>query len=203
MRMWKEFIKGMWKDNAVFRQLMGMCPTLAVTNAAINGLAMGLATLFVLICSSVIVALIKNYIPSKVRIPSYIVIIATFVTITDLFMTAFFPEIQKVLGLFIPLIVVNCLILGRAEAFASKNPMKLALMDALGMGIGFTWALTLLGIIREVLGMGSIFGIQIMGTGFTPWIIFILPPGAFITLGILLGFINSFSKKKTSEASCH
>ncbi len=203
MRMWKEFIKGLWEENAVFRQLMGMCPTLAVTNAAINGLAMGLATLFVLVCSSVIVALIKNYIPSKVRIPSYIVIIATFVTIADLFMAAFFPEIQKVLGLFIPLIVVNCLILGRAEAFASKNPVKFALMDALGMGLGFTWALTLLGIIREVLGMGSIFGTQIMGAGFTPWIIFILPPGAFITLGILLGVINSFSKKKTSEASCH
>jgi electron transport complex protein RnfE len=201
--MWKEFIKGLWEENAVFRQLMGMCPTLAVTNAAINGLAMGLATLFVLVCSSVIVALIKNYIPSKVRIPSYIVIIATFVTIADLFMAAFFPEIQKVLGLFIPLIVVNCLILGRAEAFASKNPVKFALMDALGMGLGFTWALTLLGIIREVLGMGSIFGTQIMGAGFTPWIIFILPPGAFITLGILLGVINSFSKKKTSEASCH
>lgn len=203
MRMWKEFIKGLWEDNAVFRQLMGMCPTLAVTNAAINGLAMGVATLFVLVCSSVIVALIKNYIPSKVRIPSYIVIIATFVTIADLFMAAFFPDIQKVLGLFIPLIVVNCLILGRAEAFASRNPVRFALMDSLGMGIGFTWALTLLGIIREVLGMGSIFGAQVMGDGFIPWIIFILPPGAFITLGILLGVINSFSKKKTSEASCH
>ncbi|WP_202708583.1 electron transport complex subunit RsxE [Sporosalibacterium faouarense] len=203
MRMWKEFIKGLWKENAVFRQLMGMCPTLAVTNAAINGLAMGLATLFVLVCSSVIIAIVKNYIPDKVRIPSFIVVIATFVTIADLFMAAFFPDIQKVLGLFIPLIVVNCLILGRAEAFASNNPVKYALMDALGMGVGFTWALTLLGIIREVLGMGSIFGIEVMGVNFTPWIIFILPPGAFITLGILLGIFNAFSKKKTSEASCH
>lgn len=203
MRMWKEFIKGLWKENAVFRQLMGMCPTLAVTNAAVNGLAMGLATLFVLVCSSIIVAIIKDYIPKKVRIPSFIVIIATFVTIADLFMAAFFPDIQKVLGLFIPLIVVNCLILGRAEAFASKNPVKYSFMDALGMGIGFTWALTLLGIIREVLGMGSIFGVNVMGASFTPWIIFVLPPGAFITLGILLGIINTFSKKKTNEASCH
>lgn len=203
MRMWKEFIKGLWEENAVFRQLMGMCPTLAVTNAAINGLAMGLATFFVLVCSSVIVAMIKNYIPSKVRIPSFIVVIATFVTIADLFMAAFVPDIQKVLGLFIPLIVVNCLILGRAEGFASKNPVRFAFMDAIGMGLGFTWALTLLGIIREVLGMGSIFGIDVMGANFTPWIIFILPPGAFLTLGILLGIINTFSKKKTNEASCH
>ncbi|KPU26514.1 hypothetical protein TR13x_09880 [Caloranaerobacter sp. TR13] len=203
MRMWKEFIKGLWKENAVFRQLMGMCPTLAVTNTAINGLAMGLATFFVLVCSSVIVAMIKNYIPSKVRIPSFIVIIATFVTIADLFMAAFFPDIQKVLGLFIPLIVVNCLILGRAEGFASKNPVRFALMDALGMGIGFTWALTVLGIIRELLGMGSIFGLRVMGANFTPWIIFILPPGAFLTLGILLGIINTFSKQKATETCCH
>lgn len=203
MRMWTEFIKGLWKENAVFRQLMGMCPTLAVTNAAVNGLAMGLATLFVLVCSSVIIAAIKNLIPKKVRIPSYIVIIATFVTIADLFMAAFVPEIQKVLGLFIPLIVVNCLILGRAEAFASKNTIRFSFLDALGMGIGFTWALTLLGIIREVLGMGSIFGVNVMGADFIPWIIFVLPPGAFITLGVLVGIINSFTKSKNKESSCH
>jgi electron transport complex protein RnfE len=203
MKIWAEFIKGLWKENPVFRQLMGMCPTLAVTNAAINGLAMGLATLFVLLCSNVIVALIKHLIPDKVRIPSYIIIIATFVTIADLFLAAFFPEIQRVLGLFIPLIVVNCIILGRAEAFASKNNVKFALIDALGMGIGFTWALTLLGIIRELLGMGTVFGLQVMGTNFTPWIIFILPPGAFLTLGVLLGIINTFSNKKTTKTSCH
>jgi len=203
MRTWKEFIKGLWEENAVFRQLMGMCPTLAVTNAAINGLAMGLATFFVLVCSSIIVSLIKKLIPDKVRIPCYIIIIATFVTIADLFLAAFFPDIQKVLGLFIPLIVVNCVILGRAEAFASKNTVGLAAMDALGMGLGFTWALTLLGIIREVLGMGTVFSIQVMGASFTPWIIFILPPGAFLTLGVLLGIINTFSKKKNTQASCH
>ncbi|WHH59991.1 electron transport complex subunit E [Petroclostridium sp. X23] len=203
MTAWKEFIKGIWDENPVFRMLMGMCPTLAVTNAAINGMAMGLATAFVLICSNIIVALVKRFIPDEVRIPSYIIIIATFVTIADLFLAAYFPEIHKVLGLFIPLIVVNCIILGRAEGFASKNNVWYSALDAVGMGIGFTFALTLLGIIREIMGMGSIFNIAVTSSNFTPWVIFVLPPGAFLTLGIMLWIINSFSKKKTTESHCH
>ncbi|HYE10809.1 MAG TPA: electron transport complex subunit E [Patescibacteria group bacterium] len=203
MRAWKELIKGFWYENPTFRMLMGMCPTLAVTNAAVNGLAMGLATAFVLICSNIIVSLVKKLIPDEIRIPGYIIIIATFVTIADLVLAAYFPDIHKVLGLFIPLIVVNCIILGRAEGFASKNNVFYSAMDGIGMGIGFTWALTLLGIIREIMGMGSIFGIPVMGVGFTKWVIFILPPGAFITLGILLWIINSLSKNKSVESHCH
>lgn len=198
-----EFYKGIWKENPTFRMVMGMCPTLAVTNAAINGVAMGLATAFVLICSNIVVALIKNLIPSKVRIPAYVIIIATFVTIADLILAAYFPDIQKVLGLFIPLIVVNCIILARAEAFASRSNVRLSILDALGMGIGFTWALTLLGVIREILGMGSIFGISLFGEGFVSWIIFILPPGAFLTLGLLIAFFNAFSKEKAQDSCCH
>lgn len=202
MRAWKELVKGLWRENPTFRVLMGMCPTLAVTNAAINGLAMGLATAFVLICSNIIVSLVKKLIPDEIRIPGYIIIIATFVTIADLILAAYFPDIQKVLGLFIPLIVVNCIILARAEGFASKNNVLLSALDGIGYGLGFTWALTLLGIIREILGMGSIFGIPVMGVGFTKWVIFILPPGAFITLGILLWIFNSFTRNKNSEGSC-
>lgn len=203
MRAWKEIIKGLWDENPVFRMLMGMCPTLAVTNAAVNGLAMGLATAFVLVCSNIIVAAIKKLIPSEIRIPAYIIVIATFVTIADLALAAYFPDIHGVLGLFIPLIVVNCLILGRAEGFASRNNIAFSALDAIGMGIGFTWALTLLGVIREILGMGSIFGMPVMGEGFTEWVIFVLPPGAFLTLGVLLWIINSFSKKKTTDSHCH
>jgi electron transport complex protein RnfE len=194
-----EFFKGLWKENPTFRLLLGMCPTLAVTNAAINGFAMGLATTFVLLGSNTMVAALKKFIPDKVRIPSYIIIIATFVTIADLVLAAYFPDIHKVLGLFIPLIVVNCIILARAEAFAAKNPVWPSLVDALGMGAGFTWALTLLGIIREILGMGSVFGIKLFGEGFVSWIIFILPPGAFLTLGLLLGLFNSFSNRKAES----
>ncbi|MDI3534255.1 MAG: H+/Na+-translocating ferredoxin:NAD+ oxidoreductase subunit [Thermosediminibacterales bacterium] len=195
MKIWKDFIKGLWEENPTFRLLIGMCPVLAVTNAAINGVAMGLATLFVLVCSSTIISLIKNLIPSKVRIPCYIVVIATFVTIADLVLAAYFPDIHAVLGLFVPLIVVNCLILGRAEAFASKNTVTRSFFDALGMGLGFTWALTFLSIIREVLGMGSIFGFRVLGEWFTPFLIFVLPPGAFITLGIIVGLMNTFTRK--------
>jgi electron transport complex protein RnfE len=194
-----EFFKGLWDENPIFRLLLGMCPTLAVTNAAMNGLSMGLATTFVLLGSNIMVAALKNVIPDKVRIPSYIIIIATFVTIADLGLAAFFPDIYKVLGLFIPLIVVNCIILARAEAFASKNTIGTSLLDALGMGFGFTWALTLLGSIREIMGMGSIFGMQIFGEGFVSWIIFILPPGAFLTLGLLLGLFNAMLNKKKTQ----
>ena len=203
MKAYKEFIKGLWEENPVFRMLMGMCPTLAVTNAAVNGLAMGLATAFVLFSSNIIVSLVKKLIPNEIRIPAYIIIIATFVTIADLFLAGYFPDIHKVLGLFIPLIVVNCIILGRVESFASKNNVLYSAIDAIGMGVGFTWALTLLGIIREIFGMGSIFGVAVMSSNFTKWVIFILPPGAFLTLGVMLWIINSLSKTKASESHCH
>jgi len=183
----EEFLKGLWQENPIFRQLLGMCPTLAVTNAMINGVAMGLATSFVLIFSSIVVSSIKKLIPSQVRIASYIVIIATFVTMADRFLAAFFPPISKSLGPYVPLIVVNCIILGRQEAFSSKNTVARSLIDALGMSLGFVISLLLLSAIREILGSGTFFGHQVMGPWFKPWIIMLLPPGAFITLGILLG----------------
>ncbi|MBN1273676.1 MAG: electron transport complex subunit RsxE [Candidatus Aminicenantes bacterium] len=192
-----EFTKGFWDENPVFRQLLGMCPTLAVTTAVINGIAMGLATSFVLIFSSLVVSSIKKIIPSQVRIASYIVIIATFVTMADRFLAAFFPPISKNLGPYVPLIVVNCIILGRQEAFSSKNSIGRSLIDALGMSCGFILALLLLSSIRELLGSGGILGHQILGSWFKPWIIMILPAGAFLTLGLLLGlalFIESKTK---------
>jgi len=191
--LWSDFTKGLWKQNPVLRLLIGMCPTLAVTTTGINGMAMGLATLFVMVASGILVSLLKSLIPKQVRIPCYIVIIATFVTIADLFLAAKFPDIHKVLGLFVPLIVVNCLILGRAEAFASKMPVHRSISDELGMGLGFTWALTLLGCIREVLGSGSIMGIEIL-PDMTEWVIMLLPPGAFLTLGLLVGLMNYLCK---------
>ncbi|MGI6704169.1 MAG: electron transport complex subunit RsxE [Clostridia bacterium] len=193
---------GLWRENPTFRLVLGMCPTLAVTNAAANGLSMGLATAFVLVGSNMMVAALKKVIPDEVRIPAYVIIIATFVTIADLALAAFFPEMYKVLGLFIPLIVVNCIILARAEAFAAKNTVFMSALDGLGMGLGFTWALTFLGIIREIIGMGSVFGINLFGEGFVSWIIFILPPGAFLTLGLILAFFNAMlSKKKKVQCS--
>ncbi|NQT79075.1 MAG: electron transport complex subunit E [Candidatus Aminicenantes bacterium] len=191
----QEFVKGLWDDNPVFRQLLGLCPTLAVTGWVINGLAMGLATSFVLIFSSLVVSSIKKFIPNQVRIASYIVIIATFVTIADRFMAAFFPLISKSLGPYIPLIVVNCIILGRQEAFSSKNSVGRSFIDALGMSSGFVLALLILSSIREVLGVGTFLGLQVMGTWFKPWIIMILPPGAFLTLGILLGIALHIERK--------
>lgn len=181
-----EYLKGLWDENPVFRQLLGLCPTLAVTNAVLNGIAMGLATTFVLVLSSLVVSSIKKLIPSQVRIASYIVVIATFVTMADQFMAAYFPPISKALGPYVPLIVVNCVILGRQEAFSSKNTIGRSLIDALGMSTGFILALLVLSSIREILGMGTFLGKQVMGPWFKPWIIMVLPPGAFITLGILL-----------------
>ncbi|ACL70181.1 electron transport complex subunit RsxE [Halothermothrix orenii] len=192
--MLKEFIKGLWNENPIFRLVIGMCPTLAVTNTAENGLAMGLATTFVLLSSEIVISLIKKLIPNDVRIPSYILIIATFVTFVDYFLKAFFPTIAASLSLFVPLIVVNCLILGRQEAFASKNPLHLSIADALGMGAGFTWALFVLSVVREALGMGTIFGNPIFGAGYEPMIIMVLPGGAFISLGILVGIMNYISR---------
>lgn len=195
----QEFIKGLWDENPVFRQLLGLCPTLAVTGAVINGLAMGLATTFVLIFSSLVVSSIKKLIPSQVRIASYIVIIATFVTVADRFLAAFFPPISKSLGPYVPLIVVNCIILGRQEAYSSKNTVGRSLMDALGMSAGFVLALLILSAIREILGAGTFFGYQVMGAWFEPWIIMILPPGAFITLGILLALALQIERRTKSR----
>lgn len=195
----EEFVKGLWAENPIFRQLLGMCPTLAVTNAVINGIAMGLATSFVLIFSSVVVSSIKKLIPNQVRIASYIVIIATFVTMADRFLAAFFYPISKELGPYVPLIVVNCIILGRQEAFSSKNTVGRSLIDALGMSLGFVLALLILSSIREILGMGTFLGYQVMGSWFKPWIIMVLPPGAFITLGILLALALQIEYKTKSR----
>lgn len=194
MNLRKEFNKGLLAENPIFAMLLGMCPTLGVTSSAINGLGMGLASMAVLLGSNVVVSLVKNVIPEKVRIPAYIVIIASFVTIIDLSMQAYLPALHAQLGIFIPLIVVNCLILGRAEAFASKNSIVPAVVDAVGMGVGFTYALTLLGAIRELLGSGSIFGAQLLPEGGNI-LIFVMPPGAFLALGFLIAAVNVFSRK--------
>ncbi len=186
----KEFTKGFIRENPVFVLLLGMCPTLGVTSSAINGLGMGIATTAVLLGSNVVVATIKNLIPEKVRIPAFIVIIASFVTIIDLTMAAFLPPLHEQLGLFIPLIVVNCIILGRAEAFASRNTVVSSVVDAVGMGLGFSFALTLLGGIREILGAGAIFGLPLPVLSENPILMFIMPPGAFIALGFLIAGVN-------------
>ncbi len=186
----KEFTKGFIRENPVFVLLLGMCPTLGVTSSAINGLGMGIATTAVLLGSNVVVATIKNFIPDKVRIPAFIVIIASFVTIIDLTMAAFLPPLHEQLGLFIPLIVVNCIILGRAEAFASRNTITTSVVDALGMGLGFSFALTVLGGIREILGAGAIFGVSLPHLSENPILMFIMPPGAFIALGFLIAGVN-------------
>ncbi len=180
---------GIVKENPTFVLMLGMCPTLATTTSAINGLSMGLATMFVLICSNVVISLIKNLTPDMVRIPVFIVVIASFVTILQMVMQAFVPGIYATLGLFIPLIVVNCIILGRAEAFAAKNNAVASLMDGIGIGLGFTFGLTLLGICREILGAGSVFGFVLLPETYN-LLMFVLPPGAFITLGFLVAIIN-------------
>lgn len=192
----KEFTKGLWELNPTFKLVLGMCPTLAVTTAAINGIGMGLATTFVLVCSNIVISLVRNFIPKKVRIPAFIVIIASFVTIIDLIMAGYFYQLHKELGLFIPLIVVNCIILGRAEAFASKNDLISSLLDGLGIGIGFTISLTVLGAIREILGNGTLFGAHVMAYNYIPMIVFILPPGAFITLGFLMALMNKIEENR-------
>ncbi|MFQ5454838.1 MAG: electron transport complex subunit RsxE [Nitrospirota bacterium] len=203
--MLKDFIKGLWAENPIFRLLLGMCPTLAVTTSAINGIGMGVATTFVIICSNVLVSLLRTIIPGEVRIPSFIVIIASFVTIADLVMAAFVPALHEALGIFIPLIVVNCIVLGRAEAFASKNSISKSLADGVGMGLGFTIGLFVLGGIREILGNGSILGYNILGSGYVSVIAMILPAGGFFTLGILLAIMNKIDEnkeKKSAEGHC-
>ena len=194
-----ELQRGLWTENPVFRQLLGLCPTLAVTNSAINGVAMGLATSFVLISSSTFVSLIRKLVPGQVRIATFTVIIATFVTVADRFLAGMFPPISKALGPYVPLIVVNCIILGRQEAFASKNSVGKSVIDAIVMGCGFIATLTTLGIVREILGSGSIFGIQVLGEWFKPWVVMILPAGAFLSLGIGLGIINYIVGRKKGE----
>jgi len=189
----KNFTKGFLKENPVFVLLLGMCPTLGVTSSAINGMGMGLATTFVLVMANFVVSLVKSGIPDKVRIPSFIVIIATFVTIVQLTMQAYLPSLYESLGLFIPLIVVNCIVLGRAEAFASKNTVWSSIVDGLGMGLGFTFALTLLGAVREFLGSGKVFGLTIYPEHYGS-LIFVLAPGAFIALGYLIALINKLKK---------
>ena len=186
----KYFTNGLLKENPTFVIVLGTCPTLAVTTAAINGIGMGAATTFVLVFSNLFIALLKNLIPDKVRIAAFIVVIATFVTIVDLVMKAYTPDLYKALGIFIPLIVVNCIILGRAEAFAQRNKVFPAILDGLGMGLGFTLALTLMGSIREILGNGSIFNYRLLNENASTILIFILPPGAFVTYGLLIATMN-------------
>lgn len=190
-----EFKKGLIVENPVLIMLLGLCSTLAVSNTAINSLSMALAVFFVLFFSSLIIGIIKNIIPDQVRIPSFILVIATFVTIADLFMKAKFPTISKALGPYIPLIVVNCIILGRQEAFVSKNTLGASLMDAIGMSIGYLWVIVLLGVVRELLGFGTVFGYRVLGAWFKPWLVMILPAGSFITLGIFVGVLNLLRSK--------
>ena len=187
-------LNGILRENPVFALVLGMCPTLATTTSAINGMSMGLATTFVLICSNVVISLLKNLIPDKVRIPAFIVVIATFVTMVQLLMQAYLPAIYEVLGLFIPLIVVNCIVLGRAEAFAAKNTVGLSALDGLGLGLGFSLALTLIGAVRELLGTGSLFGMNLYSETYG-MLIFVLAPGAFIVLGYLMALVQKLLKK--------
>jgi len=196
----KEFFKGLWVENPIFVQVLGMCPTLAVTTKALFGFSMGMATIFVLLCSSVAVSIVRKVVPGQVRIATFTVIIATFVTCCDYFLRANFYAISKELGPYVPLIVVNCIILGRQEAFASKNGVFASFIDALGMGLGFSLVLILLGSIRELLGFGTIFSYEILGEGFERWVIMALPAGAFITLGFLIGLFNCINRKKRKPA---
>lgn len=196
MNLKSEFTRGLIKENAVFVLLLGMCPTLAVTGSAINGMGMGLASTAVLLGSNVVISSIKNLIPEKVRIPAFIVVIASFVQVIDLVMNAYTPDLHEQLGIFIPLIVVNCIILGRAEAFASKNGILDSLIDGLVMGLGFTCSLMILGSVREILGAGSIFGVKFVSADASTILLFILPPGAFIALGFLIAAVNNLKRKR-------
>ena len=197
---YEELVKGLWRENPVFIQLLGLCPALAVTNSAINALAMGAATTFVLVGSSLLVSSLRNLIPKQVRITTFIIVIATFVTVADFTLQALAPVVHKELGAFLALIVVNCLILGRQEAFASRNSPRVAVADAAGMAAGFAFALFLLGCIREILGSGSLFGVSLFGPNFEPWVIMILPPGGFLTLGLLLGIFAWVKERRLRAA---
>jgi len=193
------FTAGIWKDNPVFVMMLGLCPVLAVTNSVLNSLAMGIASVFVLVCSNALVSMLRNFIPKQVRITTYIIIIATFVTLVDYMIQAISLDLYNRLGAFIQLIVVNCLILGRAEAYASKNGVIKSVVSALGMGLGFTLALVMLGGVRELLGAGQLLGYQVFSTQFEPWVVMILPPGGFIVLGCWLLLINYIAQRKTAK----
>ncbi|HON32943.1 MAG TPA: electron transport complex subunit E [Candidatus Syntrophosphaera thermopropionivorans] len=195
MSFMKELTKGIVKENPIFVLVLGMCPTLATTTSVNNALGMGLAATFVLVCSNIIISMIRNIIPNKIRIPSYIIVIAAFVSIVDMVMAAYLPDLHKALGLFIPLIVVNCIIMGRAEAFASKNSVMDSMADGIGMGLGFTLALILMSSIREILGSGTWAGMKVMPVTYDPMLVAILTPGAFITLGLLMAGINMLKEK--------
>ena len=200
-RAYAELMKGIWRENPVFVQVLGMCPMLAVTNSAINALAMGGATLFVLLGSSTLISMLRKLIAKQVRISTYVIVIATFVSIADFALQATMPIVHRELGPFIALIVVNCLILGRQEAFASKNPVRFAVMDALGMGLGFMLALLCLGGAREILGSGSLFGVSLFGPHFEPWVIMILPPGGFLMLGSILFVFSSVAASREKRGT--
>ncbi|MDD2562439.1 MAG: electron transport complex subunit E [Eubacteriales bacterium] len=189
------FINGVLNENPVFRLVLGVCPILAATTSATNGLGMGVAATFVLLGSNIVISLLRNFIPAKVRIPAYIVVISTFVTVVQMLIQAFVPSLYDALGIFIPLIVVNCIILARAEAFAGKNSVLHSAADGLGMGLGFTLALILIGMVREIIGNGSVFGLDILGPTFQPMLIAIMAPGGFILFGLILGIVNSIVSK--------
>ena len=190
------FLNGVINENPAFRLVLGMCPTLAVTTAAVNGIGMGLAATFVLVCSNVVISLLRNVIPDKIRIPAFVVVIAAFVTIVQLVMEAFVPDLYSALGIFIPLIVVNCIIFARAEAYAYKNTVLDSALDGLGMGVGFTLALLLIASVRELLGNGTLFGFALFGAAYEPVIMMILAPGGFLTLGLLLALMNKLTQKR-------
>ena len=196
MSLAKIFKNGLIDENPTFVQVIGMCPTLAVTTSAVNGLGMGLSTAVVLLCANVFISLIRNVVPDKIRIPAFIVVIATFTTIVGMLLKAYMPALDAALGLYIPLIVVNCILLARAESFASKNGVVASAVDGISMGLGFSLALTVLGTVRELLGNGSIFGWSLFGASFQPILIFVLPPGAFLTLGFLFAGFNKLKGKK-------
>ena len=200
MKALPELVKGIYRENPVFRLALGLCPTLAVSTSVENGLGMGAAATFVLLGSNITISLIRKLIPARVRIPCFIVVIASFVTIVELVMAAYLPELSKALGMFIPLIVVNCIILGRAEAFASKNGIFYSILDAIGMGVGFTFALVLIGAIREILGDGKLMGYMVFGPNFQPVLLMILAPGAFIVMGLLMGYFNLLDQKLKAKA---
>ena len=196
----EDLLRGVWRENPVLVQLLGLCPTLAVTNSVANSIVMGLATFFVLVGSSFLVSTVKRFVPNAVRISTYILIIATFVTVAEMVLQALVPDIHKALGPFVALIVVNCIILGRQEAFASRQPVGRALLDAVGMGSGFMVALLLMGAVREVLGSGTFLGMSLFGPGYEPWVVMVLPPGGFFTLAFLLLAINWLRRARVAEA---
>ena len=194
-----DITRGIYKDNPVLKQALGLCPTLAVSSSVSNGIGMGLAATFVLICSNVLIAMLRKMVPDKIRIPIYIVVIATFVTIIDLTMAGFVPDLYKRLGIFVPLIVVNCIILGRAEAYASKNSVLKSLLDGISMGIGFTAALVVISSIREVIGNGTFLGVPLFGAEFEPVMFFALAPGAFVTIGFILAFVAWLDRRNAAK----